>query len=318
MTESSERGLAPERDARFQVHGTLGAGRFSPLVAEQQGPGALRRRVVLARPWPAALEAVVPHLTEAWACPEQTVHTAAGPRAVVAWRAPADLDTWWAARGAPPERAQAELREAVLRALIPLHERGLAHGDLSGATIRLQASGQVVLVQPTGGSPELDHRALSELFDLDEPSPHPHERGLVAWLGDSAPSQPVMPHALSGSLLIPERSAPVKGPSKRDPKLAAIGVFIALMSAGLAWRYAQTAPRAVEVVLDAPHTLGVECAEGTAQSELGAVSVPLGSQRCAIFVYGGDGSFGRVTLDARLPGRYRCRVVGGELECAAR
>ena len=109
-----------------------------------------------------------------------------------------------------------------------------------------------------------------------------------------------------------------KGPRGKDPRLATIGVFIAVLSGAMAWMYAQPAERAVVVESVDGTSLGVECADGSAHSELGTLRVPLGAQQCAIFVYGGNGSSGRVTLDARLPGRYRCRVVEGELECVAR
>lgn len=322
MSDSRETGPPqappPERDARFQVLGTLGAGRLSPLVAEQIGPGALRRRVVLARPWPADLLGRAHALDpECWALPEQVVHTAAGARAVVGLRGLADLDACWEALGAPGEGVRRALATAVLDALRPLHQAGLGHGALSGATIRLVSDGGIVLVQPVGGTPEQDREALADALEL-EALGEAGTRGAVAeWLGDVELPLQIGPHPLVGTALVPQREAPRTGPPSKDPRLALIGAFIATLSGAMAWMYAQPVSGAVVVSSGDGHGLEVECEEGSAHSGLGPIELPTGVSRCRVFVYGERDTIRPASLDARFPGIYRCRVVGGGLQCAA-
>lgn len=155
---------------RYRVIGALGGGGFAPLLAEAIFPDGYARRVVLHRPGPAEAWALASVISPHVVAEEGRVETSQGRFAVSPWVGGADLDALL--EGGLPPRARAELLLQAARGLRSAEAAGVAHGALSGATLRVDPSGTVRLLgfRGAGASDREELWELGRAGDEDLPS----------------------------------------------------------------------------------------------------------------------------------------------------
>lgn len=162
---------------RYRVLGALGRGGFAPLLADAIFPDGYARRVVLHRPGPPEAWRLASVISPHVVAEEGRVETSHGRFAVSPWVGGSDLDAL-IERGLPP-RARADLLLQAVRGLSAAEAAGVAHGALTGASVRVDPSGTVRLLGFRGAGAS-DRADLWELVRADAEDLPPELAALLA------------------------------------------------------------------------------------------------------------------------------------------